>query len=421
MQLHSALVHIAFLIAVAFSISCNMNEEAVACASDNECPPSYYCAQSGGVFFASSQCAKRSTAAVNDDTGSFDATASATTDTQVPDTDLQPETDTGSLSDTSAPPETDVAQPPECTENAECDDNVSCTKDTCVDGFCHYAPDDTRCDDDNVCTNNQCDAAIGCVTNNNNAPCDDGVFCNGADLCANGTCSFHQGTTCPGGVCNESLNNCTECNADIECGESLPPVKSACVFDSTCTSNGTQTVTTRTPRCKNNTCTIDEVETTEPCTRAMPSGSCGGVTKTPWSTCSFDANICSTTGTQTRTITTPTCSNNNCKMATVTETQNCFRPDPIGACKPETESWGACQAPKTCDLNGTQHKSLTTWACSAGACNPTTLSNVATRPCSRQTDGFACTDQGYSGSCIAGCCSVNCPPNKQCLQCLVAQ
>ncbi len=414
------LLNLAGIIALMFVVSCDMNEEGKACSSDSECPPSYYCAQSGGVFFSSSQCIKSANQSTTDDADALDKDSSTTHDTANPSTDVPPDAD--STSDTDSTSDADISLPPECAINPDCDDNVSCTNDTCVNGQCQNTPDDTQCDDNNACTDNRCDTVIGCVDDNNNAPCDDGVFCNGADLCADGACTFHKGTTCPGGICNEALNNCTQCSNDNECGEAGAPVVTTCAFASVCESHGTRNVTTRTPRCENNTCIMVETHFPEGCTRTMPTGSCGTELKPPFGICSFGENLCTTTGTQSRTITTPTCSNNSCDQVQTVENKSCTRNEHIGACKAESTGWTQCEFLNDCSNSALQYKTITSWNCNGGDCVSMTLTTNQSKTCTRNTQGRVCTSpEGNSGACINGCCDAPCPHGQHCLTCIALE
>lgn len=155
------------------------------------------------------------------------------------------------------------------------------------------------------------------------------------------------------------------CTQDDDCAPPEDPTtSSACAFETICAISGTQTITTRTSRCENNLCVVHETTTTEACTR----------------------------------------------------------PAPTGKCKENVQSWSLCEAPSPqqfCSLTGVQYLSTTTWACEAGQCKPTKVTDLEPQACDRITDGLACTFGGYSGTCVNGCCDVDCPPGKHCLQCML--
>jgi hypothetical protein len=128
-----------------------------------------------------------------------------------------------------------------------CDDGNACTtNDTCGGGTCNGgAP--PNCDDGNVCTDDSCVPASGCVHTNNTSPCDDGNACTTGDVCGGGSCHGGSPTNCDDGlfctddscdpstgcshgphdcgtgqVCDETDNECVQCNSDTDCSTGQP-------------------------------------------------------------------------------------------------------------------------------------------------------------------------------------------------------
>ncbi len=397
------------LIALIFVTSCSDNDAGLACKSDSDCPPSHYCASGGGVLFASSNCVKR--------TQQIDPADASHTDTDSPNSPDIQDFDTRPDNDANSPPETDVSQPSKCQAAADCDDGVSCTQDSCVNGTCQHVPNHDDCDDGNVCTDNLCHATDGCTSTNNNAPCDDGFFCNGSDLCADGACTFHSGTPCDGEFCNESKKDCSECFAQSDCGLPTEITLGGCVFATECSSQGLQEFLVRTPKCENGTCDANETREQRPCSRTMPTGSCGQRNESPWSACIGDGNICTILGTHTRTITTYTCQNNQCIETISLNTENCTLNLPE-KCAPDQQSSGNCEYAEECSETGTKYNQKTTWSCVAGQCQPSTSSiPFDVESCNRSTSGKRCSTPPYNGRCTAGCCDLICPPEEDCPAC----
>jgi hypothetical protein len=116
---------------------------------------------------------------------------------------------------------------PDCNGQACNDDDACSTGESCSGGLCKGGVAIT-CNDFNICTDNHCNPESGCYYTNNTAPCNDGLFCNGADTCASGSCSAHSGNPCQGGgICNETADACTECDADDDCDGVCNPGASA--------------------------------------------------------------------------------------------------------------------------------------------------------------------------------------------------
>ena len=64
----------------------------------------------------------------------------------------------------------------QCTEDLECDDGVYCTDDSCTDGSCVNAPNDSICDDGVGCNGEElCDLEIDCQPGD--SQCEEGQVC----------------------------------------------------------------------------------------------------------------------------------------------------------------------------------------------------------------------------------------------------
>lgn len=217
---------------------------------------------------------------------------------------------------------------------AGCDDGVSCTQDRCGVAGCENTPLDALCDDKNVCTTDACDVVKGCAFRNNADDCNDGVFCNGADRCAAGKCSEHAGQPCAGNSqCEEARNTCSGCAEKKDCPADV----------------------------------VGE-----------------------WSTCNFGAEFCEEKGTQTRTITSFTCSGSGaCLPEARKETRECTRKTSGLQCA-ETEFGQptACEYRGPCASNGAKSRKRTDYLCGGGVCGK--KETVEKESCSRVTKGHSC-------------------------------
>ncbi|MGZ3455242.1 MAG: hypothetical protein ACXVEF_36905 [Polyangiales bacterium] len=288
---------------------------------------------------------------------------------------------------------------------ATCSDGNACTDgDVCADGACKPGTA-KKCDDGNPCTDDSCDPASGCKKTNNTLACDDGLFCNGTDTCSGGSCSAHAGTTCAK-ACSEVLKACTSCVSVADCGAVVYDPWSACGgFASTCSTTGTQTRNVHTPTsCSGGVCGFTVTVESQACTRPTDGSSCGTVTYGAWSACAGFSSTCDTAGTRTRSVLTPTCAGGTCTTVTTTETGTCTRTTDGTSCQTTAYgSWSTCGGFATaCDSTGSQSRSKTTYACASGACKGTAGSE--SRSCTRSVaNGTGCGTGKYccSGGCYA--------------------
>ncbi len=234
--------------------------------------------------------------------------------------------------------------------------------------------------------------------------------------------------TCQNQSCNAVVTtptrSCTRTLPTGSCGAVTESGWGACQFANACADTGTQSQTVTTPTCQNQSCNAVVTTPTRSCSRTLPTGSCGTVTYSSWSTCQFDS-ICTNSGTQTRTVTTPTCQNKTCTSVVTTATQSCgARNTNDTACgSPTNPPWGQCLYFQDCSSSGTAKRTVQTPICQAGTC-----SGVRSVPetnyaiCERNTNGESCTarapgGQMTLGTCYNECCDAPCPPGKTCLQC----
>ncbi len=152
---------------------------------------------------------------------------------------------------------------PECTEATECNDNIDCTVDTCNEGVCENATDNSVCDntlycdgiescdppngdantgcvagtdpcDDTItCTTDSCDEDNDVCTNETtNSLCDDTLFCTGTEICdpPNGdvTTGCVVGTdpcidafSCTVDSCDDNNDSCTNVATNSICDDTL--------------------------------------------------------------------------------------------------------------------------------------------------------------------------------------------------------
>ncbi|UJR85242.1 hypothetical protein [Sandaracinus amylolyticus] len=262
------------------------------------------------------------------------------------------------------------------------------------------------CDDGNVCTNDVCNPSIGCVNTPVPGSCDDDVLCNGADSCAEGTCSVHDGVDpCPGSsFCDATSDMCTGCEDATDCPAEMIGDWGACAFPSNvCATMGMRTRTVTSYTCSNGgTCEPSARAETEPCVRGTDGIACGVPTTGAWSACTYLDTTCSTSGSRTRTISTPTCASGSCAMIQTieTDTAGCARTtDGVMCGAPIPGAWSLCGGyDDSCDESGTQSRTITTPRCNAGTCTGSTTAPEM-RACSRDTDGLmcgaeTCTDYG---------------------------
>ncbi len=363
-----------------------------------------------------------------------------------------PGRDGGAAEDGGVPDGGDGGPPVACTTGSDCEDGIDCTVGVCTDGVCTQRPDDglctaasegtcdpedgcqyaectdetcvagpcqtamcngdrcertslcasgemccagacvaAGCSDGNPCTDDSCGSS-GCENTNNTAACDDGLFCNGPDTCSGGSCETHAGTPCSGSaVCDEATDVCTGCLSDTDCGDPLYGAWGACGgFSGTCGESGTQTRSVTTFTCSSGTCTPSMTTESQACTRDTDGTSCGSTTCGSFGSCGGFSGTCDESGTQSRTCTDYACSGGTCASSMRTESTSCLRSTDGTSCgSTSCGSWGSCGGyADTCDESGTQSRTCTDLACSSGTCGSSM--RTESQACSRDTDGTSC-------------------------------
>jgi hypothetical protein len=234
--------------------------------------------------------------------------------------------------------------------------------------------------------------------------------------CATGTCQTSTSST------YTETQSCTRSTTDTVC-QITPGTWSTCGgFSDYCDSTGTQTTMTEVRSCGGGSCSNSTyLPDSRSCTRVAPGPqSCSARSPTygAWSTCNFNGT-CSSTGTQSRSVTTYSSGSYNCATgqcdytsSVSTETQTCTRTPPSGTCAPtQIGQWSACDNANACG-QGTQTRTVTTYNCGSDACQPSSITE--TQACSGTTyPGYAvcgsvCTDVSQdSRNC--GWCGRVCP------------
>lgn len=281
-------------------------------------------------------------------------------------------------------------------ETARCEDGACvvesiCGQDEeCCGGACVAA----GCDDGDPCTADSC-GQLGCEhAPADGAACSDGNYCNGADICVNGACEEHEGDPCEAPTtCDESQSVCVGCLESSDCPEAEASEWSACDgFDGMCGLVGATSRTITVYTCQNNICVGETQTETDSCERDTEGLSCGGQSTTPWSTCEPVNGTCDHDGTQTRDVTVNVCRDGSCAAETSQETAACTRSPQGVTCAPnQNGAWSTCDGGNsTCNENGTQSRTVTTFACGASDESCVGSSESQTRSCSLDTDDTPC-------------------------------
>lgn len=273
---------------------------------------------------------------------------------------------------------------------AGCNDGVDCTADSCGATGCENTPMDALCEDGNECTDGACELT-GCDFTNNSGSCEDGMFCNGADTCAAGACGGHEGDPCPGAsVCDEAASTCTGCATDSDCPADSVGSYGACgSFSDGCDETGRQSRSTTSFSCSAGSCLRADGSEDRACARTTDSDSCGDPIVGAWDACSGFSGACGESGTQTRSVTTPSCASGSCDMVVSNEMRSCSRSTNDDECGTTScPSWGACSYTGTCDEAASQTRSCTDRRCSAGSCRD--VSRGEAQACNRDTDDDVC-------------------------------
>ena len=240
-----------------------------------------------------------------------------------------------------------------------------------------------------ACSEGFCDGLGACSDG-----CTPGASCSTGNPCEIGTVSCGSGSP----VCQRSGNapNGASCAATQNgawgsCGG----------FSGACDEGGTRSRTVTSYACQSGACDPSTASETERCSRNTDGGSCGSVSYGSWGTCGGFADGCDTTGTRTRSVTTPICASGSCSSMGSTESGSCTRNTDGTTCGSVTYGgWSACGGfSSTCDETGTRSRSVTTPTCSSGSCG--SMGTTETQSCTRSTGGTTCgsTTTGSWGIC----------------------
>ncbi|RVU46829.1 hypothetical protein EA187_06760 [Lujinxingia sediminis] len=276
-----------------------------------------------------------------------------------------------------------------------------------------------------VCSTRTATESQTCTRSTNGTQCQADATGNWSSCTYANSCSDSGSRTrtvteyaCQGGSCAQTSRTetdtagCARHTNGISCGGVTNGSWSNCGYASQCSTSGSRTRTVTYQECASGSCsTRSVVETdTASCTRSTAGNSCeGGVTETPWTTCSGFADVCDTTGTRSRQVTTRTCSGGTCQSNTLTENGSCTRTVAPGTtCGAGTtwDSWSSCNIASG-QCSGTQTRTRTDRTCSGGNCQST--NTTETQSCNRSngtTCGSGITHSNWSSCSIAsGQCS----------------
>lgn len=309
---------------------------------------------------------------------------------------------------------------PECSSGADCATAADCAEARCEEGVCYVEPDDARCaggaichlergclevamdagttctpgscDDFNPCTDDVCGES-GCEATPNAAPCDDGVFCNGADTCAGAICATHTGSPCGDAMCDEGMRTCASCLSDADCPADGVGAWSACVFGDVCDELGERTRIATTFACEMGACRPTMTTEREGCPRETDGTTCSMTAPGAWTDCDY-LDSCDESATRVRDVTTYACAAGACAPSTEREIEGCTRETDGTVCgMPMIGAFGACDWADACDEDAVRSRDVTVYECAAGTCGASVSSED--EGCARETDMDPCGDPLY--------------------------
>lgn len=229
-----------------------------------------------------------------------------------------------------------------------------------------------------------CDAGASCATSGVQTRTRTEQACNGG----NATCTPNTAT---------ESQACNRPSEGAVCGTTTFGNWSSCDYGSDCDESASRSRTRTEPRCASGVCQANQANENEACNRSQENVSCGTASFTAWSACAQSAT-CSLTGTQTRTRTDPVCRSQSCGSATATETQACNVAAQTGASCGTTVygGWSACSYANPCSTSGVRSRSVTSYACTAtGTCGTSTTTENETAPCDRGNPTGECAPTAY--------------------------
>jgi len=296
------------------------------------------------------------------------------------------------------------AGPGACATDADCDDGIDCTTDRCADEACEHAPDDAAC---TMGMGGACIEGFGCQYDGCSpttcvaGPCET-ARCDGPTCILEPACGDDQ--ECCAGECVPS--GCDDDNActDDACGAAgCEHTDNTAVCDDGTFCNGGDT-------CSGGSCSAHAGdpcggstvcdEGASSCTGCLTDADCPADSIGPWGACVY-ASGCSESGTRERTITSYTCNAGMCEPSPATDTGSCSRSTAGNTCGSTTfGGWGSCGSfSGPCGESGTRTRTRTDRVCRSGSC--VSEDSDDTGSCSRDTDGDTCdtTDMGPWSTC----------------------
>ncbi|WP_052420527.1 choice-of-anchor A family protein [Hyalangium minutum] len=252
----------------------------------------------------------------------------------------------------------------QCVDGVCCDSTCGGACDACNIlgnlGTCSFLPSTTVC----RAANGSCDAAEMCIGTSSSCPADAKKPATTVCRASNGACDAAES-------CTGTSDSCP--------GDGFLPSGTACTNDS-------------------NACTLDICDASGNCSHpsALPGTSCGsGLICTSAGQCTAGCWIGGTYYASGATNPAASCQTCNPSVST-TSWSNKPVNTPCGT--PSAGAWGACGGfNDVCDPIGSQSRSITTYTCSEGNCAGFTSSE--SQSCSRTTTGTPCND---SNSCTTG-------------------
>lgn len=226
--------------------------------------------------------------------------------------------------------------------------------------------------------------------------------------CGSGTCSGSTSTDTDTAGCARSTNG-SSCSATTYGGYG------SCSYADGCINSGSRTRAVTTYTCNAGTCGgSGSIDTdTAGCARNTAGASCGATSYGGFGTCSY-ADVCTNSGSRSRSVTTYTCGSGTCgsTAGTDVDTAGCAR-DTSGAVCAATSygAYTACSYATFCSSSGSRTRSVTSYACGSGACNGSTGTDTDIPGCARVTQNLECVAPVCGSWSV---CNVDCDQSRTC-------
>ncbi|XXF75365.1 hypothetical protein P2318_20090 [Myxococcaceae bacterium GXIMD 01537] len=307
-----------------------------------------------------------------------------------------------------------------------CDTSRQCDSGTCADGVCCDSACEGACDAcDQPGSEGMC---IPVAAGGTGSPTCGPFVCDGTSAACPTTCVNNaqcaSGSTCFNGTCTQKLPNGASCGTAGQCasGNCVDGVccntacnGGACDACNLPGSIGTCGFLPSSVQCRASAGVCDQAEFCTGASAACPADAqapngttCGDPSVGGWGVCGGFSGVCGEAGSQSRSVTTFACSSGACTPSTMTESMACGRDTDGQSCGGTTVGeWGACTGfSGVCGESGTQYRTVTTSVCTNGGCQQ--VSQPESQSCSRDTDGQSCggTSTGGWGACtgFSGVC-----------------